>query len=104
RFGPGQINAVYAHNDEMALGAIEAIKEAGRLDEIMVVGIDGENAAFESIKNGEMAASFIYPFVAPEGIIAAFKVATGEEIEPVWTLQSQQVDASNVDEFLGKGF
>lgn len=104
RFGPGQINAVYAHNDEMALGAIEAIKEAGRLQEIMVVGIDGENAAFESVKAGEMAATFIYPFVAPEGIITAYQLATGEKVEPVITLKSQQVDATNVDEFIGKGF
>lgn len=104
RFGPGEIDAVYAHNDEMALGAIEAIKEAGRLNEIVVVGIDGQNSAFESIKNGELAATFIYPFVAPEGIITAYKVATGESVEPVVRLKSQQVDSSNVDQFLGKGF
>jgi ribose transport system substrate-binding protein len=104
RFGPGEIDAVYAHNDEMALGAIEAIKDAGRLDEILVVGIDGQETAFESVKAGEMAATFIYPFVAPEGIITAYKLATGETLEPVIVLQSQQVDSSNVDEFLGKGF
>jgi ribose transport system substrate-binding protein len=104
RFGPGEIDAVYAHNDEMALGAIEAIKDAGRLDEILVVGIDGQETAFESVKAGEMAATFIYPFVAPEGIITAYQLATGEEVEPVVILESQQVDSSNVDEFLGKGF
>ena len=104
RFGPGEIDAVYAHNDEMALGAIEAIKAAGRLDEILVVGIDGQESAFESIKAGELAATFIYPFVAPEGIITAYQVATGETVEPVIVLESQQVDSSNVDEFLGKGF
>jgi ribose transport system substrate-binding protein len=104
RFGPGEIDAVYAHNDEMALGAIEAIKDAGRLDEIVVVGIDGQESAFESIKAGELAATFIYPFVAPEGIITAYQVATGETVEPVIVLESQQVDSSNVDEFLGKGF
>ena len=104
RYGPGEIDAVYAHNDEMALGAIEAIKDAGRLDEILVVGIDGQETAFESVKAGEMAATFIYPFVAPEGIITAYKLATGETVEPVIVLQSQQVDSSNVDEFLGKGF
>jgi len=104
RFPPGEIDAVYAHNDEMALGAIEAIKDAGRLDEILVVGIDGQESAFESIKAGELAATFIYPFVAPEGIITAYQVATGEAVEPVIVLESQQVDSANVDEFLGKGF
>ena len=104
RFGPGEIDAVYAHNDEMALGAIEAIKDAGRLEEILVVGIDGQETAFESVKAGEMGATFIYPFVAPEGIITAFQLATGEAVEPVIILDSQRVDADNVDEFLGKGF
>lgn len=104
RFGPGEIDAVYAHNDEMALGALEAIKEAGRLDEIMVIGIDGQETAFESIKAGEMAATFTYPYVAPEGIITAYQLATGETLEPVIILDSQQVDAENVDDFLGKGF
>jgi ribose transport system substrate-binding protein len=104
RFGPGQIQAVYAHNDEMALGAIEAIKAAGRLNEIKVVGMDGENAAFEAIKKGELAATFVYPFCAPEGIIYAYKVAKGESIPKYIQLESQQVDATNVDQFLGKGF
>ena len=104
RFGPGEIDAVYAHNDEMALGAIEAIKEAGRLEEILVIGIDGQETAFESVKAGEMAATFTYPYVAPEGIMIAYQLATGEAVEPVVILDSQRVDADNVDEFLGKGF
>lgn len=104
RFGPGEIDAVYAHNDEMALGAIEAIKDAGRLEEILVVGIDGQETAFESVKAGEMAATFTYPFVAPEGIITAYQLATGETLEPVIVLDAQQIDSTNVDEFLGKGF
>lgn len=104
RFGPGEIDAVYAHNDEMALGAIEAIKQANRLGEILVIGIDGQNSAFESVKAGEMTATFTYPFVAPEGIITAYQLATGETVKPVIVLDSQRVDSSNVDQFLGKGF
>jgi ribose transport system substrate-binding protein len=51
-----------------------------------------------------MAATFTYPFVAPEGIMIAYQLATGEAVEPVVLLDSQRVDAENVDEFLGKGF
>jgi ribose transport system substrate-binding protein len=51
-----------------------------------------------------MGATFTYPYVAPEGIITAFQLATGEDVEPVVILESQQVDSSNVDEFLGTGF
>ena len=67
RFGPGEIDVVYAHNDDMALGAVTALEAAGRLDEVKVVGIDGENAAYDAIKQGKMVATFTYHFVAPEG-------------------------------------
>ncbi|MGN6537060.1 MAG: substrate-binding domain-containing protein [Mesorhizobium sp.] len=104
RFGPGEIQAVYAHNDEMALGAIQALEAVGRLNEVVVVGIDGQNNAFEAVKAGKLAATFVYPFVAPEGMEIAYKVAKGEEVDPVIVLPGKQVDASNVDEMLGKGF
>ncbi|QTA37445.1 ribose ABC transporter substrate-binding protein RbsB [Thermosipho ferrireducens] len=51
------IDAVFAQNDEMALGAIEAIKAAGKLDKIMVVGFDAIPDAIDSVKKGEMAAT-----------------------------------------------
>ena len=37
----GDVDVVYTHNDEMALGAIQALEAAGRQDEMKVVGIDG---------------------------------------------------------------
>jgi len=51
------IDAVFAQNDEMALGAIEAIKAAGKLDKIVVVGFDAIPDAVEAVKKGEMAAT-----------------------------------------------
>jgi ribose transport system substrate-binding protein len=104
RFPAGEIDLVYAHNDDMALGAVTALEAAGRLDEVKVVGIDGENAAYDAIKAGKMAATFTYHFVAPEGVQYGYKVAKGEPIEKEIVLPTHQVDASNVDQFLGKGF
>jgi len=104
RFGPGQIQAIYAHNDEMALGAAKAVADAGRTKEIIIVGIDGENSAFEAIKDGKLAATFIYPFCAPEGVVYAYKIAKGEQVPDRVILNSTRVDASNVDQYLGKGF
>jgi ribose transport system substrate-binding protein len=104
RFGPGQVQAIYAHNDAMALGAAQAVEEAGRLKEIAIVGIDGENNAFQAIKEGKLAATFTYPFCAPEGIQYAYNLAIGEQVPDQIVLKSTRVDASNVDEYLGKGF
>lgn len=104
RFGEGEINAVYCHNDEMALGALEAIKAAGREDEgILLIGMDGTEVAFEAIKAGEMAFSVVYPYCAPEGMQAAYDVLVGEGIEQRIQLDTAIVDAENVDEWLGKG-
>jgi ribose transport system substrate-binding protein len=104
RFKPGEIQLVYAHNDDMALGAVTALEAAGRLGEVKVVGIDGENAAYDAIKAGKMAATFTYHFVAPEGVQYGYKVAKGEKLDKEVVLPTHQVDASNVDQFLGKGF
>lgn len=51
------IDAVFAQNDEMALGAIEAIKAAKKLGKIIVVGFDAIPDALEAVKKGEMAAT-----------------------------------------------
>lgn len=52
---PGEINGVYAHNDDMALGAIEAIKDAGLkpATDIKIVSIDGVRGIFEAMVAGE---------------------------------------------------
>lgn len=50
------LNAIAANNDEMALGAIQALQEAGRND-VMVVGIDGLLPGREAVQKGTMAAT-----------------------------------------------
>jgi ribose transport system substrate-binding protein len=104
RFGPGQVQAIYAHDDAMALGAVKVVEAAGRLKEIAIVGIDGENSAFQAVKDGKLAATFTYPFCAPEGIQYAYNLAIGEQVPDQIVLKSTRVDASNVDQYLGKGF
>ncbi len=47
-----QIDAVFCENDSMCLGAQTAIADAGRSEEMFLVGVDGENAALEAIMNG----------------------------------------------------
>jgi ribose transport system substrate-binding protein len=104
KFGPGQIQAIYSHNDQMALGAIKVVEAAGRSKEIVIVGIDGENSAFQAIKDGKLAATFTYPFCAPEGIQYAYNIAIGLQLPDHIVLKSARVDGSNVDQYLGKGF
>ena len=50
------IKAVFAHNDEMALGALEALKSAGKTD-VVVVGFDATEDAVKAVNDGRMAAT-----------------------------------------------
>jgi ribose transport system substrate-binding protein len=52
-----KLSAVFAENDEMALGAIEAIAAAGKSDQVKVVGFDGTDDARAAIKEGRLAAT-----------------------------------------------
>lgn len=59
-----QINLVFAHNDPMALGACEAARGRGRDKDMLFVGVDalsGEGLGVESVADGTLDATFIYP-------------------------------------------
>ena len=103
-FGEGEVDVVYTHNDEMALGAVQALETADRLDEMKVVGIDGQNEAIQAIKDGKIAATFTYDNAGKEGCQSAAALLRGETIDPEWVLPTNQIDATNVDEWIGKGF
>lgn len=51
------VSAVFAHNDEMALGAMKAIEAAGKAGKIKVVGFDATDDAVKAVKEGKMAAT-----------------------------------------------
>ena len=64
------IHGVYGVNDSMALGAVDAAKKAGRLDDLVIFGNDGEKAALELIEKGELAGTQ-YTDVYQQGRFAA---------------------------------
>lgn len=97
------LDAIYAHNDEMALGAIRALDAANKLDEVKVYGIDAVDDALNAIKNGEMAATIRQqPRLQMETAVeSANKIIEGKELEKeVVLIPVSVVDAENVDEYL----
>lgn len=104
RFGKGKINAVFTHNDEMSLGAIQAIKEAGRSGEIKVVGIDGETDGLNAVKSGAYAGTVVYPIDVPEHLIAAARVCAHESLPKRIKMSALLVTKANVSKFEGKTF
>ena len=74
------VKAVFAANDEMALGALEAISGAGK--DIMVVGFDATDDALEAIKAGRMAATIAQQpeLIGYTSVENAVKLINGESI------------------------
>lgn len=92
------IDGVYAHNDEMALGALTALKAENR-EGVVVIGIDGQKEAFETIMAGKLSATFIYPNGSAQAIEIALKILKGEKVPKNIELKSQMVNKSNVHLF-----
>lgn len=86
-----EIDAVFAHNDEMALGALEAIKASGR--NILVVGFDATDDAKAAVAKGEMAATVeqLPKEIGSLGIQTAVKVLNGEKVENMIPVNLQLV-------------
>lgn len=76
------IQAVFAHNDEMALGAVEAIAAAG-LEGIIVVGFDATDDAVQAVQDGKMAATVAQKpdLMGQIAVETAQKVANGEAVD-----------------------
>ncbi|CAE6961509.1 substrate-binding domain-containing protein [Paraburkholderia domus] len=94
---PGTLDIVFAANGEMALGAIQAIKESGRSKEIKVVGLDGQKEEFDAIRAGDEAATWLYPPAGTEGMAVALKVLKGEKVPPKVLLPTVRVTKDNVN-------
>ncbi len=102
------IDAVLCCNDLMAVGACNALEENNidvSPDGVLVVGIDGNVIAFESIADGKMYAS-AYDWSILQGYYAvqqAYALINGEEVPEITNTPSTIVDASNVADHLPHG-
>lgn len=89
----GQIDAVYAHNDDMALGAIEAIENYGLRPgkDITIVSVDAARGAFEAMIAGKLNATVeCNPLLGPAFFELALKVVNGESV-PKWVPSIESV-------------
>ncbi|WP_163527327.1 ribose ABC transporter substrate-binding protein RbsB [Halobacillus ihumii] len=78
-----KIDAVFAHNDEMALGAVQALEANNLLEDVTVVGFDGTDDARAAISEGRMDATIAQQpeLIGEKAIETAGKVANGESVE-----------------------
>lgn len=96
-----EFNAVVAANDQMALGAVEALKGANRLEGVMISGVDGLAEAYDAINAGEMSQTILQDATGQAD--AAYEVIQtllkGEQPESEILVPFQSVTADNISEF-----
>ncbi|WP_314187161.1 ribose ABC transporter substrate-binding protein RbsB [Aggregatibacter kilianii] len=77
----GAVQAVFAQNDEMALGALRALSAANK--KVLVVGFDGTDDGIKAVKSGKMAATIAQQpaLIGELGVVTADKLVKGEKVE-----------------------
>ena len=96
------VKAIFAENDEMALGAIEALGDKAGKD-VIVVGFDGVEDALKAIKEGTMYASIAQQpaDMAAQAVVEASKLLKGEAATKEMQVDVVTVTKDNVDKFGG---
>lgn len=96
-------DAVFGNNDEMAIGAIQAMKSAGiSMDDVVVGGVDATPDALVAMQAGEMDVT-VFQDLAGQGagsIDTALKLAKGEDVDKTVFIPFKLVTPENLSEFL----
>lgn len=101
------ITVVYTHNDEMALGAIQALKAAGMNPgkDVKVVSVDGQKSALQAIQAGDMNVTVeCNPRFGPIAFDTYEKFLRGEPIPPKIIVPDKFFDTSNAAQFVGEAY
>jgi signal transduction histidine kinase/DNA-binding response OmpR family regulator/ABC-type xylose transport system substrate-binding protein len=94
------VDAIFAHNDVMASGAREVIKQFNLSRPIKVIGIDalpGNGGGLQLVSDKVLDASLLYPTGGKEAISTALKILKKEPFTKENTLQSIVIDSTNVE-------
>lgn len=97
----GQIQAVFAHNDEMALGVYQACKEkkvdTGKMIFIGVNGLPGKDGGIQAVIDKKLKATFIYPTGGGKAIQVALDILDKKSFRKECLLNTALVDISNAE-------
>ncbi|SEH43093.1 monosaccharide ABC transporter substrate-binding protein, CUT2 family [Rhizobium tibeticum] len=100
-----EFDAVIANNDEMAIGAIQALKAAGKdLSKIVIGGVDATQDALAAMQAGDLDVT-VFQDAAGQGkgsLDAALKLAKGKKVEKKVYIPFQLVTPENVKDFVAK--
>jgi ABC-type sugar transport system substrate-binding protein len=98
------IQAIYAHNDDMALGAIQALDEAGMNPgkDVTLISVDAVKAAFEAMVAGKLNATVeCNPLMGPLVFDTINKVRAGEKVPKFIENKDQLFEMTNAAQVIG---
>ncbi|SER47363.1 inositol transport system substrate-binding protein [Vreelandella subterranea] len=101
--GGQKIDAIAANNDEMAIGALNAMRQLGiSPDEILVGGIDATQDALSSMQRGELAVTVFQDPIGQGGgaVKSAIALAEGEKVDDINLVPFQLVTPENLEDFM----
>jgi ribose transport system substrate-binding protein len=95
------INIFFGRADALALGAAQAVRNAG-VDGVTIVGFDGDKAGLEAVKSGVLAATITQPTqgMGKLALESAIKLANGEEVPAEQLQEGVLTTKENVDPFI----
>ena len=99
----GQIDVIFAHNDDMGLGAIDAIEEYGLRPgtDILIISIDATREAFEAMIQGKLnIAVECNPLLGPQIMKSAIQLANGIEIPRRIITRESVYTTENAEDFI----
>ncbi|MDG3581099.1 substrate-binding domain-containing protein [Galbibacter pacificus] len=91
---------IFAHNDRMAMGVWEVLKQHDLQNKVKIVGVDGlygPNGGIQYVKDKILLATILYPTGGAEAIDLAVKIVNGEFVHKNNTLNTVVIDSVNVD-------
>lgn len=101
-----KIDAVYSMDDETSIGALQAIREAGRTDIKVITGGGGMQEYFRMMPENEdiwIQSALYSPAMVKDAVDVALKVLKGETVEKVKIIPTTIVDRDNYKDFLDEG-
>lgn len=95
------INVIYCINDTSALGAVQAVEDAGLTGKIDIIGKDGAPIGKQAIKDGKMVQSSAQrpTYMGYMGVMEAVDVLNGKEIEFNVSIPCYSITKENIDDF-----
>ena len=102
----GRCNIIYSHNDDMAIGAWEALNDLEvNTDDIIIIGTDGASSpdgGIQAVIDGKITVTFFYPDGNEDVIELAEALLNKEKIPKIRPLETVQIDKTNAVGLLGQ--